>query len=177
MARSLQTSYPYVIKMTWMRISMTINENTKNNYSSADKVEDAFYKAFEEGNLMLMKGVFADENFSYSHPSSPLIMGRDDAIQYWEFLLTGINKTSIQRTMLNKVCNDNLEIHLVSEVTEFDDNSGRKSETITSNTYVKQSNGWRLQMQHSTLSGEIVDTSNIKQFEEIMNKVIPATLN
>lgn len=134
---------------------MNLNNNVEVFYESADKVEQTFYQAFGEGDIQLMKGVFADDNVSYTHPESSTIVGRQKVMDYWEFLLNGINKTSLNRKLLYKICNKNTELHLVLETFEIPEQDGKLSETITTNYYIKQKNGWRLQMQSSSYSSVI----------------------
>ena len=150
-------------------MNMIAEDNVGYSYESVNEVEKDFYHAFEQGDIELMKRVLADENVSYTHPSSPVIVGRQAVIDYWDFLLRGINETVIHRKLLNKINYNNIEIHLVSEL---DESNGKPSETITTNIFIKQKNGWRLQMQHSSPSGDVVDTRKLKEFEEMMSNVL-----
>ena len=134
---------------------MNLENKVEFFYESADKVEQSFYKAFGEGDIHLMKSVFADNNVSYTHPESSTIVGRQNVIDYWEFLLDGINKTNVNRKVLNKICNKSSELHVVLETFEIPEQDGKLSETITTNYYIKQKNGWRLQMQNSSYSSVI----------------------
>ncbi len=129
---------------------------TKSNciYKNAEQVELAFYKAFGEGDFLLMESLFADEGVSCTHPEGATIIGRKNVLDNWEFILTDIPKTIINRQVLNVTQMQGAEIHLVLESFVADELTGEMSEVYTTNIYVLQEDGWRLQMQHASLTKE-----------------------
>ena len=120
-------------------------------YESAEQVEVAFYKAFGEGDFLLMESLFADSGVSCTHPGSSTVVGRKSVVNIWEFILEGIPKTTINRRVLSGSKSHGVEVHLVLESFVADDLTGELSEVFATNVYVRQENGWRLQMQHASL--------------------------
>ena len=123
-------------------------------FKSAEQVELAFYKAFGEGDFLLMKSLFADEGVSCTDPGGNTIIGRQNVLDNWELILTDIPKTTINRQILNVTQVKGAEIHLVLESFVADELTGEMSEIFTTNVYVLKENGWRLQMQHASLPKE-----------------------
>ena len=120
-------------------------------YESVEQVELAFYQAFGTGDLALMESVFADTNVSCTHPNSPTILGRDKVMENWEFVLKDIPQTSIHREILNISKSPDLEVRTVLESCDLNSCSGEKSQIYTTNVYVLQENGWKLQTQHASV--------------------------
>ncbi len=121
-------------------------------YESVEQVELAFYEAFGTGNFDLMESLFADEGVTCTHPNSPTIIGRDKVIKNWEFILKDIPLTKIDREILNISKSNSIEVRQLIESYDLNDFTGQKSEIYTTNVYVLQENGWRLQTQHASLS-------------------------
>jgi len=120
-------------------------------YESAEQVELAFYEVFGEGNFPLMESLFAENGVTYSHLGDTEIIGRKKVIDNWQFILTDIPKVNINRDILNVSRNAAIETHLVLESFVIDKKTGKTSKIITTNTFIEQSNGWRLQTQTSSL--------------------------
>lgn len=123
-------------------------------YESAEQVELAFYKAFGDGDFVLMESLFADSGVSCTHPGSSTIIGRKNVVNNWEFILEGIPKTTISRQILSVSKSQGVEVHLVLESFVADELTGELSEVFATNVYVLQENGWRLQMQHASLPND-----------------------
>lgn len=130
---------------------MNNKKNSNIPYESADQVELAFYKAFGNGDYNLMSSLFADKGVTYTHLDNPRITGRKKVLDNWEFVLTDIPKADIKRKLLNVIHNDGTETHLVLESFLADEETGKVAKILTTNTFVKQANGWRLQKQHTSL--------------------------
>lgn len=120
-------------------------------YESAEQVELAFYKAFGEGDFLLMESLFADTGVSCTHPGNSTIVGRKNVVDNWGFILEGIPKTIINRQLLSVTKAQGVEVHLVLESFVADELTGEMSEVFATNVYIRQENGWRLQMQHASL--------------------------
>jgi len=120
-------------------------------YESAEQVELAFYKAFGEGDFLLMESLFAYTGVSCTNPGSSTVVGRKNVVNNWEFILDGIPKTIINRQILSISKSQGVEVHLVLESFVANELTGELSEVFATNVYVCQDNGWRLQMQHASL--------------------------
>jgi hypothetical protein len=120
-------------------------------YESAEQVELAFYKVFGEGDFLLMESLFADTGVSCTHPGNSTIIGRKNVVDNWKFILEDIPKTVINRQLLSVTRAQDIEIHLVLESFVADELTGEMSEVFATNVYIRQEDGWRLQMQHASL--------------------------
>jgi len=142
-------------------------------YESVEQVELAFYEAFGTGDFYMMESLFADEGVSCTHPNSPTIIGRDKVIENWEFVLKDIPQTIIDRKVLNVSKSNSIEVRQVIESYDLNNFTGKKSEVYTTNVYVLQENGWRLQTQHASLSK--VNTPYPKESSTVLEFMTPAT--
>ena len=129
---------------------MNVAKNRDFSYESAEQVELAFYKAFGEGDFILMESLIADKGVSYSHTGDVTLTGREKVVNNWQFLLTDIPKTQVDREIINVTHGDGVEKHLVLESFLSNKKTGEVSEIFTTNTYVEQENGWRLQVQNAS---------------------------
>jgi len=120
-------------------------------FNNAEDVECAFYEAFGSGNFKLMESLFADSNVSCTHPGASTLVGRDKVIIYWKYILDGIPMALINWEILCSTRHENVEVHQVLESYVIDEHTREKSEVYTTNVFVLQDDGWRLQMQHSSL--------------------------
>ena len=130
-------------------------------YESAEQVELAFYEAFGSGDFVLMESLHAKHGVSFSHPNSSTIVGRQNVIDNWEFVLKDIPKVLINTEILSIAKSQDIEVHQVLESFVVNELTGQKSEVFTTNVYVLQENGWRLQMQHASLAEVKISTSEL----------------
>lgn len=146
-----------------MSTNMSIKDSGEYFYSSPDEVESVFYDALSEGDINLLEGILADENVSYSHAGNEFLHGRMNVINHWFFLFEGIYKIRVSYQVLHRTVKDNTETHVVSEVFKIPNSNGCFSETLTTNIYVEQENGWRLQLQKSTEALRLDGYSDINE--------------
>ncbi|MEB8433588.1 nuclear transport factor 2 family protein [Cocleimonas sp. KMM 6892] len=147
-------------------------------YESAEQVEIAFYKAFGEGDFLLMESLFADSGVSSTHPNNSTIIGRKKVVDNWEFLLEGIPQTTINREVLSVTKAPGIEIHLVLESFVADVITGELSEVYATNVYVLQENGWRLQTQHASLPKQAsFNTEFFYKDKNVMSMQMSKSLN
>jgi len=128
-----------------------INKGTRTVFDSAEGVESAFYHAFGSGDFKLMESLYADSSVSCTHPGATTLVGREKVLTYWEFILEGIPKIYIDWQILCSTRYENVEVHQVLESYIINDYTQERSEIYTTNVFVLQDNGWRLQMQHTSL--------------------------
>ena len=121
-------------------------------YKSVEQVELSFYQAFGTGDFVLMESLFADHGVSCTHPNTRTITGRKNVIDNWKFILEGIPKTIIDIEVLNVSKSKEVEVHQLIESFEISGKPGQMSEIFTTNVYVLQESGWKIQMQHASLA-------------------------
>lgn len=146
--------------------------NTKarlvNLYETVEQVELGFYKAFGLGDFVLMESLYADYGVSCTHPNSPTIVGRQNVIDYWKFILKDIPQIRIDVEALNIFKGEGVEVHQVLESFDLCPFSQGKSEVFTTNVYVLQENGWKLQMQHASLSKAKMHTPELESNDRVI---------
>ncbi len=133
-------------------------EKTTDNYyfATSDEAESAFYSAFEMADISLMKALFADQNVSCIHPNAMPIIGRDEVLDSWEQILSTIAEPAFYPEVLHRSSEGNevgnTAIHLVAERIAADHQIGTETSLVfATNIYIKQENGWRMMMHHSSL--------------------------
>lgn len=133
------------------------NTSEENFYFYTSKeAESAFYSAFEMGDNDLMNALMADFNVSCIHPNSMPIIGRKDVLASWESILLNLDDPALHHELLhcsiegNEV--GNTAIHMVAERIAADHQiSSEKTLVLATNVYIKQENGWRMMLHHSSL--------------------------
>ena len=125
-------------------------------FATAEDVESAFYSAFEMADINLMDALFADKNVSCIHPNAMPIIGRDAVLDSWEKILATISEPAFYPEVLHRTVEGdeigNTAIHLVAERIAADHQMGTETSlVIATNVYIKQENGWRMMMHHSSL--------------------------
>ena len=133
-------------------------KNTSNDFyfATAEDAESAFYSAFEMADIDLMDALFADQNVSCIHPNAMPIVGRDAVLNSWEKILSTISEPAFYPEVLHRTVEGdnvgNTAIHLVAERIAADHQIGTETSlVIATNVYIKQENGWRMMMHHSSL--------------------------
>ena len=125
-------------------------------FHSSEEAESAFYAAFEMGDMMLMKALMADTNVTCIHPNAMPIIGRDGVLASWRDILSSINEPALYPEVLHRSVEGdevgNTAIHLVAETIAADHNlSSDKTLVLATNIYIKQENGWRMMLHHSSI--------------------------
>lgn len=125
-------------------------------FKTSEEAESAFYSAFEMGDISLMNSVFADENVYCIHPNAMPIIGRNAVLDSWRQILSNITEPAFYPEVLH--CNvegdevGNTAIHLLAERIAPDHKLGTETSLVlVTNTYVRQTNGWRMLSHHSSL--------------------------
>lgn len=125
-------------------------------FHTSEEAESAFYSAFEMGDIVLMKALMADNNVTCIHPNSMPIIGRDEVLESWRGILSNIDEPAIYPEVLHRTVEGNevgnTAIHLVAERIAPDHQiTSEKTLVLATNIYIKQSNGWRMMLHHSSL--------------------------
>ncbi len=133
-------------------------EKTTDNFyfATAEEAESAFYSAFEMADISLMQALFADQNVSCIHPNAMPIIGRTAVLSSWEKILSSLAEPAFYPEVLHRSEEGdevgNTAIHLVAERIAADHQIGTETSLVlATNVYIKQENGWRMMMHHSSL--------------------------
>ena len=133
-----------------------IDDTNKFYFATSEDAEAAFYSAFEMSDISLMDALFAEQNVSCIHPNSLPIVGREAVLASWTKILATVSEPAFYPEVLHRAVEGdeigNTAIHLVAERIAADHKIGTETSlVITTNVYVKQANGWRMMMHHSSL--------------------------
>jgi len=125
-------------------------------FSTADEAEAAFYSAFEMSDINLMNALMADNNVCCIHPNEMPILGREAVLASWQQILSSLDEPAFYPEVLHRSTQGNrvgdTSIHLVAERIAADHQLGAETSlVIATNTYIKQENGWRMMVHHSSL--------------------------
>lgn len=130
--------------------------------NSSIEAESAFYGAFENLDLDLMKATWYQGGDIFCiHPGGPIQKGYGTVLKHWEYLLQGSHSTPINYRVVSRIEQQNMAVHLVEE--RIGGNLDGPL-ILATNTYIKTDNGWRLYSHHASLplpekssfSGDIV---------------------
>lgn len=125
-------------------------------FGSAEEAETAFYSAFEMADIDLMSALVADHNVSCIHPNAMPIIGREAVLASWQQILSTIDEPAFYPEVLHRSVEGdevgNTAIHLVAERIAADHQIDTETSLVlATNVYIKQENGWRMMMHHSSL--------------------------
>ena len=133
-------------------------EKTTDNFyfKTPDEAEAAFYSAFEMADISLMHALIADTNVSCIHPNAMPIIGRSAVLDSWNKILATIDEPAFYPEVLHRTIQGdeigNTAIHIVAERIAADHQIGTETTLVlVTNIYVRQENGWRMMMHHSSL--------------------------
>ena len=134
-----------------------MGKTTDNFYfATSDEAESAFYSAFEMADIGLMNSLIADHNVCCIHPNAMPIIGRTAVLASWHEILSTLAEPAFYPEVLHRSTEGNevgnTAIHIVAERIAADHEIGTETSLVfATNVYIKQENGWRLMMHHSSL--------------------------
>lgn len=156
------------------------NENSEYYFATADEAEAAFYSAFEMGDKDLMEALLADDNVSCIHPSSIPLVGRDDVLESWDQILETMTESVIKIDVINRSNSNGIAVHLVTETfADSHDIDTEFSQSLSTNVYIHQKNGWRLMMHHASYISdeEYTDEELLEEAEKLMDYEMSQTVH
>lgn len=134
-----------------------MRKNTDKFYfGTADEAEAAFYSAFGMADIGLMDSVLGDQNICCIHPNAKPIIGRAAVLSCWHELFSGLDETTFNCEVIHRSIQGNdvgdTAIHLVAENISPSHQIGVEISLVyATNVYIKQENGWRIMMHHTSL--------------------------
>jgi len=144
-----------------------IEQNGHYYFSSSDEAEEAFYAAFEECDLDIMKAVYAEKDVTCIHPNSFPLVGRNKVLECWQQLFTGGFDNAFKIEILRKSISNDIAVHVVSEeVFEKHDLENRVNHVIATNIYIHEKNGWRLMTHHASFFREGMHPTELLNTDE-----------
>jgi uncharacterized protein (TIGR02246 family) len=120
-------------------------------FPTPDDAENAFYDAFERGDLAAMMAVWAaTDEIVCIHPQGPRLVGFDAVRESWAQIFTGGSQLRVRTTELRAFDSQTLAVHLVVELVAP---AGEQASNVTSifatNVFELTDGGWRMIAHHA----------------------------
>lgn len=119
--------------------------------NSADQAQEAFYSAFENGDLDAMAVLWdRSDTVVCVHPNGPELLGYEEIMESWREVLGGTSGFRITVEILEQFDTEQLAVRFVAE-TLF--NEAGRSESVTvlaTNAYRKTESGWHMVLHHAS---------------------------
>lgn len=120
-------------------------------FSSPEAAEEAFYRALQKADLVLMMSVWdEDENISCVHPGGQRLDGRAAVRQSWEHIFAHSPGMQFHLTDESRYDDQNLTVHVVHEHIRLGKEGNYQPPVIATNVYRLTENGWRMVMHHAS---------------------------
>lgn len=121
---------------------------------SPGMAEEAFYRAFESGDVDAMMAVWAaSPDISCVHPMGPLLRGPDAIRSSWREIFRGQLPRRFELECLSRFEQGELAIHVLHETILLPLQRQRLPALITTNVYRREAGVWRMVMHHASVTG------------------------
>lgn len=120
-------------------------------YPTPDDAENAFYDAFERGDLQAMMAVWAEsESVVCVHPRGPRLVGFEAVRDSWMQIFSGGNtQLRIRATEVKRFDSQGVAVHALIETLSAPGQQPTQSVSAT-NVYELTDGGWRMVVHHAT---------------------------
>lgn len=120
-------------------------------YPTPDDAENAFYDAFERGDLAAMMAVWAEsDSVVCVHPRGPRLVGFDAVRDSWTQIFAGGNtQLRIRATEVQRFDGQGVAVHALVETLSAPGQQPTQSVSAT-NVYELTDGGWRMVVHHAT---------------------------
>ncbi len=137
-----------------------------NCYSTSEQAEEAFYLAFQQGDIEMMMSVWSiDKDTTCIHPGGPRLEGRKDIRESWEQIFAHERGIKFEINHKRVLVENDIAIHHVIETISV--NNELQSEIVATNVYCKTKNGWHMILHHA--SPELLPSINQTYSEDADN--------
>jgi hypothetical protein len=117
--------------------------------NSPDEAETAFYSAFSNLDMDLMRATWLDSEEIYCiHPGGPAQTGTLTVLNHWAYIFQSSRPPELEYKVLCRRQDGNLAMHLVEEILGSGSEAAR---VLATNTYIRDDNGWRILSHHASL--------------------------
>ena len=125
----------------------------KTTFATPQDAEAAFYEAIEHADLDAMMEVWSDDDeVSCVHPSGERICGYEKVRESWSQIFGSRERLQIQLSDQVIVSGMMYSVHSLHEniLLQSGEAGGAHSVVVTTNVYVRSSNGWRMVLHHGS---------------------------
>jgi ketosteroid isomerase-like protein len=118
-------------------------------FANPEAVEDAFYRAFRDGDIETMRAVWsAAGDVVCVHPAHSALSGYAEVMASWESILATTEDFDIRFVCRQRLAADGLVVHVgVEEITAGD---GNRVTVPATNAYRRTRGGWQLCLHHAS---------------------------
>lgn len=121
---------------------------------TAELAEEAFYKAFEQGDLDAMMAVWAaGPDVLCVHPMGPALTGAAAIRASWQEIFRGQLPRRFEIQPISEVVSGDLVIRIVHETIVLPLHRQRLPTLIATNAYRQEAGAWRMVMHHASVIG------------------------
>lgn len=118
-------------------------------YSTPDKAEAAFYRAFERGDLHAMMDVWSnDEGIVCIHPGAPRLQGQEQVREGWRQILENSTGLKFVLADVQAIESELLSVRVVRE--EINIEGQLSGVMLATNIYRRVDGGWRMMLHHAS---------------------------
>jgi uncharacterized protein (TIGR02246 family) len=123
---------------------------TSKIFPTAQDAENAFYEAFERGDLEGMMAVWAeDEDIICVHPGGARLCGQDQVRESWAGIFAGAARARVQIAEQVAVTGMMIAVHSVHERFVVEGNPSSVP-ILATNVYLRTAAGWRMIVHHAS---------------------------
>ena len=124
-------------------------------FPTPDDAENAFYDAFERGDIAAMMSVWAEsDDIVCIHPSGPRLVGFEAVRESWMQIFAGGSQLRVRATEGRTFDGQGLAVHSVIELVAPPGGEQRPTSVFATNVYVLGETGWRLAVHHANAAPE-----------------------
>lgn len=116
-------------------------------FDTPEEAEEAFYAAFERGDLDAMMATWADDdNVICVHPGGSRLEGLDQIREAWRQVFAGGARLKFRITGRQSVTGSSVAVHNVFEHIKLVGDPRQVNPLVATNVFVRTPSGWRLWM-------------------------------
>src|SRR5919201_4582235 len=123
-------------------------------FPTAQDAENAFYEAFERGDLEGMMAVWSeDEEIICVHPTGPRLSGQDQVRESWARIFSGGPRARVHISSQVAITGMMLAVHSVHENFTLEGErqaDARPATIVATNVYLRTAAGWRMIVHHAS---------------------------
>jgi uncharacterized protein (TIGR02246 family) len=124
---------------------------TSKIFPTAQDAENAFYEAFERGDLEGMMAVWAeDDDIICVHPTGPRLSGQDQVRESWAKIFAGGSGARVHVTQQVAVTGMMIAVHSVHENFSVEGDGRPRAAVVATNVYLRTAAGWRMVVHHAS---------------------------
>ena len=123
----------------------------KSTFANPQDAEAAFYEAIERADVDAMMEVWSDDDeVSCIHPGGERICGYEQVRESWSQIFGSRQRLQLQLSDQVIVTGMMYSVHSLHEniLVRSGEGAGAHSVAVTTNVYVRSSNGWRIVLHH-----------------------------